>query len=413
SWLLLPIGLLLRRRRTALLLSTVALAACNKGFTPEEGAWSVIEADIQSNDCGFEPATPMETFNLGLGVKDVFAMTRSDGYMVKCELDYMAFSCDDSRESFETDEYNDADWYIDWKISGEFVSETELGAAVLSPYRCDGMDCEALGYVLDLDFPCDIEVDIEAELGPPPEVVNEAPTANPDTASCFGQGVDIMVLENDTDPEDDKLTITGVTQGTIGSVTNNGSSVSYVPNDPQASGDDTFTYTIEDEAGNEATGTVTVAISAPPTLVIVSPLDNDIVVGPDVPIAVDVNGCTVSYPSQNADGCHTHFYVDTIYNASAYTTAPVVLTKLSPGPHTLEAVLKQNHGSCSSWVPVVDDSVDITVIEPDTDTDTDTDTDETGHTGGTGFIIETGETGLIDTAETAIIIDTGDTDVDT
>jgi VCBS repeat-containing protein len=59
------------------------------------------------------------------------------------------------------------------------------------------------------------------------------------------------------------LTVTGVTQGSNGTVTfDSGGSVAYTP-DIGFSGDDSFTYTVEDPGGNEATGTILVTVTAP------------------------------------------------------------------------------------------------------------------------------------------------------
>jgi uncharacterized protein len=73
----------------------------------------------------------------------------------------------------------------------------------------------------------------------------------------------INVLANDTDPDQDPLTVTAVTQGANGAVaiTNNGADVSYTPN-INFNGSDSFTYTISDGNGGEDTATVTVTINA-------------------------------------------------------------------------------------------------------------------------------------------------------
>lgn len=90
---------------------------------------------------------------------------------------------------------------------------------------------------------------------------NQPPTANDDAASVdVGGSVNVDVLANDTDPEDNALTITGVTQGTYGSVTTDGSTVTYQHTD-SAAGADSFTYTISDGKNNTDTATVSVTIS--------------------------------------------------------------------------------------------------------------------------------------------------------
>ncbi|WP_420641694.1 Ig-like domain-containing protein [Candidatus Leptofilum sp.] len=86
-----------------------------------------------------------------------------------------------------------------------------------------------------------------------PVAVDDTSATPPDTA------VTINVLDNDTDPEDDSLTITAVTQGSKGSVTHDGSTLTYTPN-PGEVGTDTFTYTISDGTTGSDTGTVTIQL---------------------------------------------------------------------------------------------------------------------------------------------------------
>ena len=94
-----------------------------------------------------------------------------------------------------------------------------------------------------------------------------APTPQDDSAGTHeNTPVTINVLANDTDPNGDALTISGVTQGAHGTVLNNGSSVTYTPA-YNYSGDDQFTYTVRDPGGltNYATVRVTVVPDCPVT----------------------------------------------------------------------------------------------------------------------------------------------------
>jgi uncharacterized repeat protein (TIGR01451 family) len=88
----------------------------------------------------------------------------------------------------------------------------------------------------------------------PPVAVDDSATTDADTP------VTIDVLHNDSDPDGDTLTVASVTQGTHGSVTNNGDDVTYTP-DPGFSGADSFTYTVSDGNGGTDTATVTVTIT--------------------------------------------------------------------------------------------------------------------------------------------------------
>lgn len=87
---------------------------------------------------------------------------------------------------------------------------------------------------------------------------NAAPTVTNDTASLKNRlPVTLDVLANDRDPNGDSLTLSAVTQGTKGSVAISNGKVSYRPN-ANASGTDSFTYTVSDGKGGTSTGTVQV-----------------------------------------------------------------------------------------------------------------------------------------------------------
>ena len=94
--------------------------------------------------------------------------------------------------------------------------------------------------------------------------VNEAPVAVADaidpltTIFIGGQATNITVLANDTDPENDPLSVGSVnTTGTQGSVTNNGTDVSYTA--PNANGSSSFSYQASDGSLSSTDATVNVA----------------------------------------------------------------------------------------------------------------------------------------------------------
>ncbi|HEX3131883.1 MAG TPA: Ig-like domain-containing protein [Thermoanaerobaculia bacterium] len=90
---------------------------------------------------------------------------------------------------------------------------------------------------------------------------NDAPVAVNDTASVAEDGsVVVSVRSNDSDLDGDTLTITAVTQGAHGSVTHNGSTVTYTPA-ANYNGSDSFTYTISDGNGGTASASVAVTIT--------------------------------------------------------------------------------------------------------------------------------------------------------
>ncbi len=92
---------------------------------------------------------------------------------------------------------------------------------------------------------------------------NIPPTANNDNASVpTGGSVQINVLANDSDANQDSLQVTAVTQGSSGSVTHNGSTVTYNHNG-SATTSDSFTYTISDGNGGSDTASVFMTINNP------------------------------------------------------------------------------------------------------------------------------------------------------
>ena len=116
--------------------------------------------------------------------------------------------------------------------------------------------------------------------------VNDPPIADPDDATTDEDTpVTIDVLTNDDDPDEDPLSVQSVTQGTHGTVTNNGSSVLYTPN-ADFHGSDTFSYTVTDGNGGTDDAVVTVTINPvndPP----VAQADSD-GTDEDTPVTIDV-----------------------------------------------------------------------------------------------------------------------------
>ena len=112
-------------------------------------------------------------------------------------------------------------------------------------------------------------------------LVNRPPVAVTDAATTqLNQAVTVNVLANDSDPENQQLGITAVTQGTNGTVTFTPTTVLYT--NTGATGPDSFTYTISDGQGGTATGTVNVTLNSAPTA------NNDSYpVAEDVTITVD------------------------------------------------------------------------------------------------------------------------------
>ena len=91
---------------------------------------------------------------------------------------------------------------------------------------------------------------------------NSPPAAQDDTAvTNEDTPIVINVLSNDSDPDADPLSVSGLTQGSAGSVTLNGNqTVTYIPN-LNYNGTDSFTYTVSDGNGGNDSATVTVDVS--------------------------------------------------------------------------------------------------------------------------------------------------------
>jgi large repetitive protein len=139
----------------------------------------------------------------------------------------------------------------------------QSGTAQVSVYLRDN------GGLEDYGFP-NMPVPPDDESGPFTFTIrvidsNRAPVANGDTATIAEDSgpSTIDVLANDTDPDGNALTVLATTQGTKGQVViaGGGTAVTYTPN-ANATGSDTFTYTIGDGEGRFAVGTVSVLITA-------------------------------------------------------------------------------------------------------------------------------------------------------
>ena len=93
--------------------------------------------------------------------------------------------------------------------------------------------------------------------------VNDAPTANTDSASVTEDGtVNVNVLGNDTDPEGNVLSVATVTQGAHGAVViNPDKTVKYTPA-ANYNGPDAFTYTVSDGNGGTSSATVSINVNA-------------------------------------------------------------------------------------------------------------------------------------------------------
>lgn len=144
----------------------------------------------------------------------------------------------------------------DWAGGGEFQPQQALAA-----FEGENPNGEWVLTVAD-SFPQD-EGSVSGwavEICTPIETNNEAPTAVNDTAETDqNESVTIDVLFNDSDPENDPLTVDSVTMPANGMAFIVDNMVDYEPN-MNFVGTDSFQYTISDNYGNEATATVSITV---------------------------------------------------------------------------------------------------------------------------------------------------------
>ncbi len=154
---------------------------------------------------------------------------------------------------------------------GTWTVNTTTGAVTFTPQSGYTGDPTPIQYtVRDDDGSVSNVATVTLDYNQPPDAVN-------DSASTYqSTPVTVPVLTNDTDPENNPLTITGASDPPNGTVVINDNGtpgdptddrIIYTP-DPGFSGTHTFTYTISDGNGGTDTATVTVNIApnAPPVI---------------------------------------------------------------------------------------------------------------------------------------------------
>lgn len=129
-----------------------------------------------------------------------------------------------------------------------------------------------------------VETDTTVTLGDR-VITNTFPGAGDDSAiTNVDTPVLINLLANDSDPDNDSLTITSITAPANGSVSDNGDgSVVYTPN-AGFFGSDVFGYSIDDGNGGSAAATVTVTVLEQPPI---QAVDDAITTQRNTPITID------------------------------------------------------------------------------------------------------------------------------
>ena len=197
--------------------------------------------------------------------------------------------------------------------------------------------------------------------------VNDAPVAVDDNASTNEDTpVTVNVVSNDTDIEGDPLTVSAVTQGTNGTVTFAGGTVTYTPN-ANFSGTDSFTYTVSD--GNGGTDTATVDVTVNPVNDAPVAVDDSASTNEDTPVTVNVvsndtdvegDSLTVSAVTQGTNGTVTFAGGTVTYTPNSNFSGPDTFTY---------TVSDGNGGTDTATVDVtvspVNDPGTVTIEQPD------------------------------------------------
>jgi murein DD-endopeptidase MepM/ murein hydrolase activator NlpD len=117
---------------------------------------------------------------------------------------------------------------------------------------------------------------------------NGAPSAVDDVdITAEDTAITINVLVNDSDPDGDTLTVTGITQGNNGTAIKSDSSVIYTPNS-NFNGTDTLTYFISDGNGGTDSAMVTVTVNPVNDLPVMSSFPDSVVFDADTSVTLNV-----------------------------------------------------------------------------------------------------------------------------
>jgi VCBS repeat-containing protein len=171
--------------------------------------------------------------------------------------------------------------------------------------------------------------------------VNDVPNVVNDVASTEEDvPVTIQVLANDSDVDDDTLSISGVTQGAHGTVTVDGGVVTYSPN-PDFYGSDSFSYEASDDQGGSTIGTVAITVNPVNDAPVLAKIEDRIV----------NEGTIVSFTASATDG---DLPEDTLtYSLEAGAPAGAVIDPVS-GVFTWTITEAQGPGSYGITVRVTD-----------------------------------------------------------
>ncbi|TQI70620.1 gliding motility-associated-like protein [Gramella sp. Hel_I_59] len=189
---------------------------------------------------------------------------------------------------------------------------------------------------------------------------NDAPIAVDDAVETDeDNAITVSVLDNDSDPDGDDLSVVSTTTPENGTVViNNDGTITYIPNE-NFNGTDSFDYTIRDEDGLTDTATVTVTVNPvnddpiavddsattdQDTAVTISVLDNDsdidggdlVVTETTTPeygeVVININGTITYTPKDSFTGVDTFEYSISDGNGGTDTATVTITVNDTEGP---------------------------------------------------------------------------------
>jgi outer membrane protein OmpA-like peptidoglycan-associated protein len=228
----------------------------------------------------------------------------------------------------------------------------------------------------------------------PENIDNVAPVAVDDTLTInVDTAITHDIVANDSDADRDTLVLATVSTPSYGTVSKNGNKITYTPNKGFI-GTDTFTYTIFDGKGHEATATVTIHVNAgtnnqPPkalndtfTTEINSAKTYDVISNDSDPdkdtltitsTSTPSNGGTVEIisnkikytPATDYSGTDSFTYI--ISDGQGHTATASVKVTINAAADSGRPILSPNYAATYGEVPIM-----IRVLADDTDPDGDT-----------------------------------------
>ena len=187
-----------------------------------------------------------------VGEDDEYTMDEDDTLSVDADTGVLANDTDEDSDTLTADLVDEPEHgSISFDADGSFTYEPDE----------DFVGTDTFTYTVSDDTTTSDEITVTITV----ENVSDAPVAEDDDFDVDNDGVVnvLDVLENDSDPDaSESFAIVSVTQGSDGgTVAIIGDELLYTP-EAGFTGTETFTYTIQDEAGNEATATITMTVEA-------------------------------------------------------------------------------------------------------------------------------------------------------